>query len=144
MIDFRFKRGFKTTEGLEIIPPDDGDEARVRAGFWPKIRGAVRQIPFANDAVAAYYCAFDPATPRRVRLTLMATLAYFIVPADAMPDFIAGLGYTDDATVIAAAIKMLGHHVKDRHRDAALRALEAPEELDGAEDLDGTDRAKDD
>ena len=35
----------------------------VRRGFWPKIRKLARRLPFAEDAVALWFCARDPATP---------------------------------------------------------------------------------
>ena len=59
----------------EIVGPEDEREAKVRAGFWASLRRAARAIPFSADLVAAYYCALDPTTPRRVRLTLLGALA---------------------------------------------------------------------
>jgi len=116
-----------------IARPDDED--RVRSGFWRKLRRVAGKIPFAEDAVAAFYCARDPVTPRRVKVVLSAALAYFIVPADMVPDFIAGLGFTDDATVLTMAIAAVAPHVHPRHRDRARRALEHPP-VDAAPDAD--------
>ena len=56
-----------------------GDEETVRDGFWPKLAKVLANIPFAEDAVAAYYCAFDSRTPLRVKGTLLAALVYFIM-----------------------------------------------------------------
>src|SRR5436305_1283755 len=72
------------------------NEQRVSSGFWPKLGKAARHIPFAREAVAIYYCARDPQTPAMAKALMMAALAYFVLPTDAIPDFIAGLGYTDD------------------------------------------------
>jgi uncharacterized membrane protein YkvA (DUF1232 family) len=102
--------------------PDHG--ARVRRGFWPKLRAVGRHIPFAEDALAAYYCAFDRRTPTRVRGILLAALVYFILPADMLPDFLPILGFGDDAAVIAAAIQLIAAHIRPEHREAAQRALE--------------------
>lgn len=107
----------------EIVGPREHHEARVKSGFWPKVMGALSKVPFAEDAIAAYFCAFDPKTPRSVRASLLAALAYFIVPTDAMPDMIAMLGYVDDATVLATTIKLVSDHITGRHRSAAKRAL---------------------
>ena len=96
---------------------------RVKSRFWSTFRKAARQIPFAEDLVAAYYCAIDPATPGSVRATLLGALAYFILPFDIIPDFIAGLGFTDDATVLLAAIGMVRAHITPVHREAAHRVL---------------------
>ena len=56
------------------------DEARVRRGFWPKVGRVAARLPFAEDFLAAYYCAFDRATPLQVRAALLAALAYFVLP----------------------------------------------------------------
>jgi uncharacterized membrane protein YkvA (DUF1232 family) len=114
----------------EIIPPGFGDSAghdereqRVRARFWPTLRRAARQVPFVEDLVAAYYCALDPRVPMRVRGVLLAALAYFVLPIDAIPDFIFGIGFTDDISVLAGAIAMVATHITEDHRIAARRAL---------------------
>src|SRR3546814_3525110 len=54
----------------------------------------------AEEAAAAWYCARDPETSMRVKATLLAALAYFVMPADFIPDFVAVFGFTDDATVL--------------------------------------------
>ena len=74
--------------GPEVAGPDGGEgrAERVRRRFWTTFRKAARYIPFADDLVAAYYCALDPATPHRVRAVLLGALAYFILPFDAVPD----------------------------------------------------------
>ena len=115
----------KVLHGEILEPKEDGRrEDRVRARFWGTFRKAARYVPFAEDLVAAYYCALDPATPNRVRAVLLGALAYFILPLDAIPDFIAGIGFTDDVTVLLAAIAMVGTHIKPAHRAAAKRALD--------------------
>jgi uncharacterized membrane protein YkvA (DUF1232 family) len=55
---------------------------------------------------------------------IFAGLAYFIMPIDAIPDLFAGIGYTDDAAVIAALIATLGANIKRRHRDQAEDAVQ--------------------
>jgi uncharacterized membrane protein YkvA (DUF1232 family) len=92
-----------------------GNERRVRSGFWKKLARHLAAVPFAEQAVAAWYCAFDPATPMRVKAILLAALAYFIMPLDLVPDVIVGLGFTDDLTVIATAIGLVGRHITPAH-----------------------------
>jgi uncharacterized membrane protein YkvA (DUF1232 family) len=99
------------------------NEAVVRDGFWRKLRRVAGKVPFAEDAVAAYFCAFDPDVPFRVRATLLGALVYFILPADALPDFLPLLGFTDDASVIVAALAAVGTHMGEKHRKAARQAL---------------------
>lgn len=95
------------------------DEEIVLQGFWPKVRKIAGKVPFMDDLAAAYFCALDPATPTKVRGVLMAALAYFVVPTDMIPDVLLGLGFTDDATVLATAIGIVSGHIKPSHREAA-------------------------
>lgn len=101
------------------------NRARVLEGLWPKVRATMGRVPFVEDAVAAYYCSFDPTTPFRVKAVLLGALAYFIVPSDMVPDFIAGLGYTDDAAVLFTALRTIGPAITEDHRERARDALSA-------------------
>src|SRR5262249_47363269 len=99
------------------------DEARVRAGFWRKLRRVAARLPFADDLLAAYYCAFDRETPFQVKAALLGALAYFVLPIDAVPDVLPLLGYGDDAAVLVTALRIVARHVKPEHREAARQAL---------------------
>lgn len=147
-----------STPGRDIIPyspPDDPknrdprvlqrDAAKVEKGFWDKLRRTLGRVPFLEDAASAYFCAFDPRTPRRVKAMLLAALAYFVVPSDMIPDFIAGLGFTDDAAVLFATLQLVSGHIKERHRDSARRRLMALglRQASGAADSTAPDRDTD-
>jgi uncharacterized membrane protein YkvA (DUF1232 family) len=95
----------------------------VRRRFWVKLRRFAAQLPFAEDLVTAYYCAFDRDTPMQVKVALVGALAYFIRPSDLMPDMLPALGFADDAAVLATAIRMVAAHIRPEHRDAARAAL---------------------
>ena len=95
------------------------DEKIVRDGFWQKARKTLGRVPFTEDAVAAFHCATDSATPLPIRVTLFGALAYFVMPFDVIPDFIAGLGYTDDAAVFLAAFTAASAHIPEAHRARA-------------------------
>jgi len=97
------------------------DEPRL----WRKLVRVAARITFADQLVAAWYCAKDPATPMHVRAVLLGALAYFVLPADVIPDIIAGIGFTDDATVIAAVLGTFATYVTPEHREAARRRLDA-------------------
>ncbi len=110
---------FSTAQSAKIA----ANEARVKAGFWPKIKSVAARIPFAEDAFAAYYCALDRQTPLHVRAILWGALAYFVLPFDVIPDYLPLIGFTDDAAVLATAIQMVASNLKPEHREAARRAL---------------------
>jgi uncharacterized membrane protein YkvA (DUF1232 family) len=114
--------------GKDLVPYDPDklkrDQAKVERGFWTKMRKYIRRVPFVEDAVAGYYCALDPATPLQVKAVLFGALAYFVLPIDIVPDFIAWLGFTDDAAVLYAALRTVAPHIKAAHRAQAKTAID--------------------
>ena len=100
------------------------NEVRVQKGVWPKIRRTAARIPFARQVVSVWYAARDPETPTAAKGIMLGALAYFVLPIDAIPDIFAGIGFTDDAAVIAALVATLGANIKRRHKDQADAALE--------------------
>jgi uncharacterized membrane protein YkvA (DUF1232 family) len=68
-----------------------------------------------------------PLTPVKAKAVLFGAAAYFVLPADLVPDVVVGLGFTDDATVLATALSVVGMHVKERHRALARKLLVLPE-----------------
>jgi len=115
------ERGYSSTGNLPMVVTRH--EETVRQGFWPKLARMLARVPFAEEVVAAYYCAFDPATPRKAKGILLAALAYFVLPFDVIPDFILGLGFTDDMAVLLASLNVIRTHMNQSHRDKAREAL---------------------
>src|ERR1700745_3323438 len=112
------------TMGFEPADRLAQDRESVRRRFWSKLKRVAAQLPFAEDLLAAYYCAFDSQTPRHVQAALLGAIAYFILPFDFIPDMLPVLGFTDDAAVLATAIKMVAGHITPDHREAARAALQ--------------------
>jgi uncharacterized membrane protein YkvA (DUF1232 family) len=99
------------------------DAESVRARFKAKFKRFAAKLPFAEDLLAAYYCAFDRETPRHVQLSLLGALAYFVLPFDFVPDFLPILGFGDDAAVLVTALRMVATNIRPDHREAARAAL---------------------
>jgi uncharacterized membrane protein YkvA (DUF1232 family) len=99
------------------------DRDSVRRRFWRKLKRVIANVPFAEDLLAAYYCAFDKQTPRHVQASLLGAIAYFILPFDFVPDVLPVLGFTDDAAVLATAIRIVAAYITPEHREAARAAL---------------------
>jgi uncharacterized membrane protein YkvA (DUF1232 family) len=99
------------------------DPERVRKSFWRKFKRVAASLPFAEDLLAAYYCAFDRETPRHVQASLLGAIAYFVLPFDFVPDVLPVLGFTDDAAILATAIRIVANHITPDHREAAHAAL---------------------
>lgn len=118
----------------EILGPEDEAKRseRVKRRFFETFRKAARYIPFAEELVAAYYCALDPETPHRVRAMLLAALTYFVLPIDTVPDFLVGIGFGDDAAVLLATITLVRAHITPVHLAAARRVLSDQGEAAGS------------
>src|ERR1700745_2817254 len=122
------------TMGFEPADRLAQDRESVRRRFWSKLKRVAARLPFAEDLLAAYYCAFDRKTPRHVQAALLGAVAYFILPFDFVPDMLPVLGFTDDAAVLATALRMVASHITDDHRQAARAALKR-----GGETMDASE-----
>ncbi|WP_082651905.1 YkvA family protein [Gorillibacterium timonense] len=108
------------SQDVQLIRQDgQSDEEYVRDHFWSKLKTHAAKLPFLQEALALYYCAIDPKTPTWAKAVAFSGLAYFILPIDAIPDIFIVAGWTDDAAILAGAIKTLSTKVKDEHRDKA-------------------------
>jgi uncharacterized membrane protein YkvA (DUF1232 family) len=114
--------------GQELSLPEleklNRDRAHTEREFWRKLRRHARRLPFVDQLLAAYFCAVDPATPLAARAVLYGALAYFVLPFDLIPDWLLGFGFTDDAAVLAAAMRSILPNIKDHHRERARKAIE--------------------
>jgi uncharacterized membrane protein YkvA (DUF1232 family) len=112
----------------EPVRPEEyvgNDEARneelVQTSFTSKAKRCLRFLPMASEVVALYFCLFDARTPLWVKTTVAAALAYFIMPVDAIPDFLPIIGLSDDAGVLTAAITAVAAHITPEHRERAVQ-----------------------
>ena len=112
-----FSAGFEPADRLAE------DRESVRKRFWIKLKKVAAKLPFTEDLLAAYYCAFDKQTPRHVQAALLGAIAYFILPFDFIPDMMPVIGFTDDAAILATAIRLVATHITEDHREAARAAL---------------------
>lgn len=103
------------------------DEAGIIDEVLAFMRRVGRRLPFGEDVLAAWHCVRDPATSPRVKLILLAALAYVVLPLDAMPDFVPLLGFTDDAAMLATAIATVRGAITDEHRARARDTLSESE-----------------
>ena len=110
------------TRDLATLPSDftSADEPRL----WRKLVRVLARIGFADSLLSAWYCAVDAKTPTRVRGVLLGAIGYFVLPADAIPDIMAGIGFTDDASVLMAVIATVAQHITPEHRERARERLD--------------------
>lgn len=94
-------------------------------GFWQKLasfgRAAGREL--LEKALLLYYAADAPETPKWAKATVYGSLAYFVLPMDAVPDVLPVAGYGDDLSVLALAVTTIACYIDDRVRERAARTL---------------------
>ncbi|MCY4541956.1 MAG: YkvA family protein [Rhodobacteraceae bacterium] len=107
-------------DAAHVIDPKYGQHYSD-AGFNTKLTGFAGVIGkgVTLHALKLYYCMADERTPLKHKSAIVASLGYLILPIDLIPDVLVGLGFTDDATVLAGLIAMLGNTISSEHVERA-------------------------
>lgn len=96
------------------------------SGLWTKLaryaKTAGREV--VEKVLWLYYAAQDPKTPRWAKTAIYGALGYFIFPLDAIPDFAALVGYTDDLGVLLAALATVSAYVTEDVKARASNTME--------------------
>ena len=77
----------------------------------------------AKPALEVFEMAVDPFTPGQVRVSLMAALAYLIMPFDLFPDFMPLVGFSDDFVALTAVLSIWSKYMTPSIRTRAERKL---------------------
>ena len=101
--------------------------------LWKKLKKVARKAgrKAVYYVLVLYYVSRDPAVPRSMKLKVLGALGYFILPLDIIPDFILGLGFTDDLAALAWALFTMRKYVTpeiERKARERLRKWFGPEE----------------
>ena len=95
--------------------------------FKSKLSGfarlAGRQV--VEKALILYHTLQRPETPAAAKATIVGALAYFILPLDAVADFLPGVGYVDDLGALAAALVTVSGYVTEEVKRTARRQAAA-------------------
>lgn len=95
------------------------------ADFWIKLKLSAKAAgrELVEKSLWLYYAARRPDTPLWAKTAVYSALAYFILPIDAIPDFIPITGYTDDMAAIAAAVATITSYIDDEVKNLANKRL---------------------
>ena len=77
----------------------------------------------AKPALEVLEMSLDPLTPAQVRISLMAALAYLIMPFDLFPDFMPLVGFSDDFVALTAVLSIWGKYMTPAIRSRAEKKL---------------------
>lgn len=70
------------------------------------------KIQLLVEVIKAYRNGSYKIIPKRSILMIIATFIYFVNPFDLLPDFIFGLGFIDDVTVIGLTFKQIDNDLE--------------------------------
>jgi uncharacterized membrane protein YkvA (DUF1232 family) len=104
----------------------DSVDAIDEHAFLKTVRRLAARLPFVRHAVAMWHAMLDPQTPLTAKAVIVGALAYFLLPTDALPDFLGLVGFTDDAAVIAAAARAVRASLLPKHYTLADTTLRGP------------------
>lgn len=98
------------------------DDSRL----WDKMRHYAQRAGYEllEKALWLYYAAQRPDTPAWARATAYGALGYFILPMDAIPDWLFSVGLTDDLGALALAVATLVDYIDDDVRRQARQRLQ--------------------
>jgi uncharacterized membrane protein YkvA (DUF1232 family) len=93
--------------------------------FWQKLKKFALKAgkEVIEKALWLYYAAQRPETPTWAKTIIFGALAYFILPLDAIPDFIPVAGYGDDLGALVAAIGMVSMYITAEVKEQATLKL---------------------
>ena len=93
--------------------------------FWSKMSRVIGVVgqEVLERVLRLYYTATHPNTPRRAKMMAYGALAYFVLPFDVVPDFIFGIGYGDDITILTTTIMALSKHVTPEIKAQAAKTM---------------------
>lgn len=91
----------------EDLKTDKYQKHYSNSSFWDKVKKIAKNagLKVICYALTLYYVLQKDNVPVADKGIIIGALGYFILPIDLIPDFIAGLGYTDDIGAMLIAIK---------------------------------------
>ncbi len=105
-------------QASEILEDQDKMEDLLR-----KLEAKLKEIPVAGKQLSmvpvlvsllkSYIKKEYTDIPVKSIIAVISALLYWVLPADVIPDVIPGIGYIDDASVVAFCLKMIGDDLKD-------------------------------
>jgi len=122
-----------STKKLQSMSEENYSEHYSEEGFWKKVKRFAAKLgrKGLETGFTLFYCLQDKDTPAWAKGVIVGALGYFILPLDAIPDLIPGVGFADDLGALAAALGTVAAYIKDEHKE---RAKEQVERLLGPED----------
>jgi uncharacterized membrane protein YkvA (DUF1232 family) len=100
-------------EVIRSFSPEDYSDQYSEFSFWDKLTQFSRLAGYevVEKALWLYYAADRAETPKWAKATVYGSLAYFVMPADIVADFLPIAGYSDDLAVLTLALTTISFYV---------------------------------
>jgi uncharacterized membrane protein YkvA (DUF1232 family) len=103
----------------QLAPVERILRRRLRLRLW----ALAASLPYAQDAIAAYFCAIDGRTPLAVKLTLLGALSGFLLPQHLVPKMLRSFVLGGDVAMVLGALQSFAAHIQPEHRRHARLVL---------------------
>lgn len=80
---------------------------------FPGVGGALAEIPILLSLLKSYAKKEYTIIPLGSIVAVVSAFLYFISPIDLLPDVLPGIGYLDDAAVIAGCLKLIASDLEE-------------------------------
>jgi uncharacterized membrane protein YkvA (DUF1232 family) len=114
-------------KALSLRPEAQYSWAYSESRFWATLKRASRAVGAVvlRPALELYFVMTAEQTPLWAKAAAVGALGYLILPVDLVPDWLPGIGWTDDVTVMLGALRTLSSYntpaVQQKAREAAER-----------------------
>ena len=110
------EKGYEKAE--DILEDQDKMEdflrkIEVKLNEIPVAGKTLTKIPLLVSLLKSYWKKEYRDIPVKSIVAVISALLYWLLPADVIPDVIPGIGYIDDASVIAFCLKLINDDLKD-------------------------------
>lgn len=117
---FKTKEKYPIREKQSINQYEDIETEKYQkhysnSSFWSKVKKIAKNagLKVMCYALTLYYVLQKDDIPVAEKGIIIGALGYFILPIDLIPDFIMGLGYTDDIGAMLIAVKKSMNYVDE-------------------------------
>lgn len=106
-----------TSDNLENIEKEiqQASEHYSDDKFWVKLKKFAKKAgsSVVYAVLLLYYTLQKPEVPAKAKAVIIGALGYFILPLDLIPDFVTGVGYTDDLGALGFALFQVAMYIDD-------------------------------
>ena len=110
------EKGYQEAE--ELLDNQDKMEdflrkIEVKLNEIPVAGKSLSKVPLLVSLLKSYWKKEYKDIPVKSIIAIISALLYWLLPADVIPDMIPGIGYIDDASVLAFCLKLINDDLKD-------------------------------